>query len=259
MKIVRALTLSFVGFVLAACGGDDPQNTNSDARTGDDQPIVGGRKDHGHPAVVAIDIQGDELCTGALIGPHTVLTARHCVGPTSEGVSCPAHGAQVGDLFEASTLTILSGDDVRTATAVATGKKIVVPKSNELCDHDIALIVLDRDVDGIKPLAVNATKAPEVGDEFTAVGFGLRDDQDQDSAGTKVSKAHVVVEGVSDAELVVGQATCNGDSGGPAIDAKSGKIIGVVSRGGPSCEGEDVQNIYTRVDAFASLVTEALK
>ncbi|AKU98018.1 hypothetical protein AKJ09_04682 [Labilithrix luteola] len=31
----------------------------------------------------------------------------------------------------------------------------------------------------------------------------------------------------------------------------------MVSRGGPSCEGSDVHNIYTRVDAFSWLVDEA--
>jgi hypothetical protein len=67
----------------------------------------------------------------------------------------------------------------------------------------------------------------------------------------------VRVLSVSVSELTVGEATCHGDSGGPALDQSTGEIVGVVSRGGPSCEGPGVHNIYTRADAFTWLVDEA--
>ena len=70
-------------------------------------------------------------------------------------------------------------------------------------------------------------------------------------------REHVRVLSVSAAELTVGEATCQGDSGGPALDEDTGEVVGVVSRGGPSCEGPGVHNIYTRADTFSWLVDEA--
>jgi hypothetical protein len=69
----------------------------------------------------------------------------------------------------------------------------------------------------------------------------------------------VRVLGTTSTEFQVGEATCSGDSGGPALDEATGEIVGVVSRGGPSCDGPGVHNIYTRVDVFSALVDEALR
>jgi hypothetical protein len=77
-------------------------------------------------------------------------------------------------------------------------------------------------------------------------------------AGVKLLRDHVKILDVTPAELLVGEATCQGDSGGPALDESTGAIVGVVSRGGPSCEGKDVHNVYTRADAFRDLVKDAL-
>ena len=90
-----------------------------------------------------------------------------------------------------------------------------------------------------------------------AVGFGKTGDYG--AAGEKLLREHVKIESVSAAEFEVGEATCNGDTGGPALDESSGELVGVVSRGGPTCEGADVHNIYTRADAFAELIASAVE
>jgi hypothetical protein len=65
---------------------------------------------------------------------------------------------------------------------------------------------------------------------------------------TAVSK-----EAVSDGEIATSVAFCNGDSGGPAIDA-SGRITGLVSRT-PSCtSGPDV---FTSVAAHLDVAQQA--
>jgi secreted trypsin-like serine protease len=56
-------------------------------------------------------------------------------------------------------------------------------------------------------------------------------------------------------EFEVDEATCRGDSGGPALDVRSGEIVGVVSRG-RSCFTEG-NHVYTRIDAYASLARQA--
>ncbi|MBL8609264.1 MAG: S1 family peptidase [Myxococcales bacterium] len=279
MKIVNTKVHLWL-LVLAACAvapalacGDGPEpaplptRPESDAGASapdageavvaDEVEIVKGVPDRGRdPAVVAVDIGGTGLCTGTLISERVVLTARHCVADTRAEIVCPATKAQVGRAFDPRSLSILVGDDAERAQVVAHGLDVVAPGGVTLCDADIALIVTDRAIKGIKPLGVRRT-GPAVGETVRAVGYGRP--SDRSAPGVKLLRDHVRVLSVSAAEFRVGEATCQGDSGGPAIDQDSGEVIGVVSRGGPRCQGADVHNVYTRVDAFYWLVEEALR
>lgn len=244
-------------FVATACTGTavDATGTVADDVSKSQVEVVHGVADRNRdPAVVAIDVAGEALCTGSLIAPNVVLTARHCVSETTEEVSCPARSAQITANRSASSLTILVGDDAETARAVAKGASLVTPSSNVLCDEDIALVVLDRNVTGITPLKIR-TGAVEEGERLRLVGYGKS--SDDSGAGEKLLRTNVPVVSVTAHELQTGEATCNGDSGGPAIDEETGAVVGVVSRGGPTCSGPGTRNIFTRADAFASLIAKA--
>lgn len=257
---MKKLFLRFSGSLgvvalLWACGGSPSALPSGDVHV-DEDGIVRGVDDKGRdPAVVAVDVDGQGLCSGALIAPDAVLTARHCVEWTEEHVSCPPAGPQVGKAREPGTLAILVGDDVATARVAARGREIVVPAGAELCDGDIAVLLLDQPILGITPLALREAGIAQ-GDHVRSVGYGKR--TDSEAGGTKLLREHVRVLDATPFEFRVGEATCQGDSGGPAFDEANGEIVGVVSRGGPSCDGNGVHNIYTRTDAFLSLIGDAL-
>lgn len=206
------------------------------------------------PAVVALGIDGEVTCSATLISPRIVLTARRCLARTVSTVSCPAPGVQVLAERKPETIAVLVGDDAASAHEVARGEAIVAPAGVTLCDADVGLLLVDPPVKVVKPAPVRAT-GPARGDRVRTVGYGALDGEGP--TGIKLVREHVKVLSVSAAEFIVGESTCRGAPGGPALDEATGEILGVVTREGSSCEGPDAHNAYTRVDAFRWLVDEA--
>lgn len=269
---IAALLLP-VGWLAFACSAEPPRREEIVQARNDTMPeqeedggavafadrveIVRGVPDRGRdPSVVALKIGEDGYCSGALVSPRIVLTARHCLSRTTTLVSCPPEGVQVLGNRAPTSIDVLLGEDIASARTVAHGLDVVEPNGVTLCDADIALLVLDDDVKEVKPLAIRK-RGPAARDYVRAVGFGSPGDGDP--AGKKLLREHVRVLDVTTAEFTVGEATCSGDSGGPALDEDTGEVIGVVSRGGPRCDGPDVHNVYTRVDTYAWLIEEAFQ
>lgn len=258
-----ALALAATG-VVAGCGSVDRAIDLPAAQEGPDAgvavstvEIVRGVPDRGRdPAVVALDLGGEGLCSGTLVSAKLVLTARHCVARTSDRIACPPQGVHVLGARDPSTIGVLVGETVERAREAARGRRIIAPSGATLCDSDIAFLVLDRPVAGVKPVGVRATGVAQ-SDFVRAVGFGRR--PSDGVLGQKLLRDHVRVLSVSPSEFLVGEATCQGDSGGPALDDDTGEVVGVISRGGPSCDGPNVHNVYTRTDAFQWLFEEALR
>jgi Trypsin len=267
----RFWMLGVVGWM--GCAPEEAELADLD---GNEQAIIGGKgSTTAHDAVVMIRIGDRAQCTGTLVAPNLVLTARHCVSETDEGIQCSPSGraiagGNVGADFAAEELVVYGGRSAPRPMAV--GKRIFHDRAENLCDHDLALVLLDREVAELPLAALRLRDDTAVGERITAVGWGLT------KAGTLPSKrmqrgnVPVLDVGPSQAasahELVVGEAICSGDSGGPALSQR-GAVIAVVSYGGNgsydpsnpagSCLGKAARNTYTRVAPFADLVEKAFK
>jgi hypothetical protein len=274
--IARASALAIGLTGVTACGGEEPAQSSSAAEK--DEDIFGGvRDDDGtsKSAVVALRIKranNYELCSGALIAPNVVLTARHCVARIlTDSVSCTEEGTSsrgmehfTEDEAPDAIGIFLGTAPAFTKTPVAVGKSIIAPPGKILCNADIALLVIDKPITNVEPLALRMTANARRGESIRAVGYGANDAKTP--MGTRFRRDQVPVlavgKGISDSatrlgvnEFEVGKSICEGDSGGPAISELTGAVIGIVSRGG-DC-GDDFGHVYTSPSGFQDLFDRA--
>ncbi len=213
-------------------------------------PAVRGVLDRGmDPAVVALEVGDAGVCSGVLIAPDVLLTARHCTAVVAPGASCPAHGPQILSQLNPASFTVLMGDEVASAVAVAQGLDVFVPSTDVLCDADIALVLLDRPIETVTPAVVEGVGAAK-GQHVRTVGYG-------GPPGDKLLREHVPVVFTSSYELVVAEAPCIGAGGAAAFDETTGHVVGTLARFGP-CGAPAPYDVYTRTDVFFALVEEAL-
>jgi hypothetical protein len=259
---------------LVACGSTvDGEPTATSA-----SPIYGGVEDNTNPenpAVVALAIGNNGttflLCSGVLIAPNVVMTARHCVSTqTSTQISCDQNGVSAnppdfGADVAANTINVFTGaTPALLSTPASTGTAIFHPPGTTLCNLDMALVVLGQPITGVAPLQVRLTGAVTTAESVRTVGYG---ENDQNAPlGTRFRKDGLSVLAVGSTisasmtplgsnEFELGESMCQGDSGGPAIDEKTGAVVGIVSRGG-ACT-DPAGHVYTATSGFASVFQQA--
>jgi trypsin len=239
-------------------------------------PLSGAQTDPDHAAVLAIvtvTARTVELCTGTLIAPNLVLTARHCVAPTaSEEVDCSTavfdapypprrmwvnRTGQLSGPLESYGLLGVFGD---TSEFVAV-TEVDVPDGDELvCGADLALLILAEQFPGgdIVPIAPRLDAPVLESENYAAVGFGTT--PAESGLGTRRVKRDLEVVCGSDqcqpasivaaTEFIGGDGVCSGDSGGPAL-ADDGRVVGVASRS-RNCAAP----VYTAVSSWREWIRD---
>jgi MYXO-CTERM domain-containing protein len=204
------------------------------------------------------------------------MTAHHCVADLSSdaGVTC---SDTFGSTRENALYLVTPSYDAASAafngpwrwpTADnSTWFKVqgvqVPPGSGTACGWDMALLELSAAIPGVCPLVPRVDSAPQVGETYTAIGFG-RTSPDGPLAGTRYAATDLKVQrattcgrsksvtyewcGASDS---LTEGTCEGDSGGPAIDS-GGRVLGAVARGPNDCSF----TIYTGVYGWRTWIQE---
>lgn len=214
------------------------------------------------------------LCSGALIASNLVVTARHCVSKALTSTpSCDArgrshNGAHLAADADPASIGVYVGEHVHIDRDVprAHGLQTLHPVGKVLCDADVAFLILDRPLVGVAILPLRLVGPVASGDRVLPVGFGGGAAM---TIGDRVSRQGSTVLSIGPTanadtgavlgpnEFEVDHATCRGDSGGPAIDAMTGEIVGVVSRGA-SCSAAG-NHVYTRIDSYAPLARLAFR
>jgi hypothetical protein len=145
---------------------------------------------------------GGRACTGALVTPKLVLTAKSCFSAPAGTPDSPQ---------QATTVTFAGG---RTAQAISLTKD---------SDKDLALLGLSRPVIGITP-AVLAASAPTVAESLTIAGYGrTATEWLPDSAYAANFDVQTVAGGTIGIDSV--QASlCKGDAGAPVLRTSGGAV-----------------------------------
>lgn len=240
--------------------------------------VNGERSDASDDGVVFVGRSGGAACTGSMIAPNLVLTALHCVTQTKQdsGFVCRPDGSisptspvdgKLGGLLDPTEIYVRTGAEYHPE-ADAHGVKLFGTGSNVICTNDLALMIIDTDLD-VPIVPMRFGRSIERGELVRAVGYGQT--EVSGSSGRFVRHdirvldvgADLLSPGSTTAvarTMVIGEGPCHGDSGGPARSEETNAVLGVYSiLNAQNCRAPGVQNIYTQVSPFESLIRKALK
>jgi hypothetical protein len=172
----------------------------------------------------------------------------------------PISGGNVGASYSPDSLYVHTGQERPAdpfASYAARGAQVLTDGSTNLCNHDIALIVLDTAITNMPISPVRLDSDAKVGELVTAVGWGKTENgtpsERQQRTGISVLDVGPGTSALPN-DFILGEAVCSGDSGGPAFSAANA-VIGIVS-GVTTCEGPNAKDTYTKLSPFKNLILQ---
>ena len=285
MDLSAKIAASFACLAIAACGVASEGTPEPIGRTS--SAIIAGADSTAEQDAVVMLVYLEsstriQLCTAALLAPNLILTARHCISTTDLNVQCaadgnPVDGGGIAKNHDPKKLFVFTGSkrpDLTKLDKVANAKaqEIVDDGATNLCDHDIALVVLDRPLEGLPLASIRLDGGVDRGEKLLTVGWGVTDQTPEPA--TRQQRGGIAIARVgpdssqspvlTPNEFLYGESICVGDSGGPVFSEESGAVVGVVSRGGngsqdpaPAASCTNAVNISTKTSSFKTLITGA--